>query len=144
MSELQVTNITGATLNNFESQTADALNATGTAPMFACRAWVNFDGTRNVDDTGASTNGNPVLIRASGNVTSVVKNGTGDYTINFTTAMEDDDYAAVCTLLRVPEVFSWYANAHTPTTSSIKITTGYYTTAHGEDDVSSVNLAIFR
>jgi hypothetical protein len=67
---------------------------TGSAPIYGCRAWVNFDGTRNEADTGASTNGANVKIRASGNVTSVLKNGTGDYTVTFTTAMPDANFAA--------------------------------------------------
>lgn len=58
----------------------DALNATGTAPIYACRAWVNFNGT------------GIVAIRASGNVSSIIDNGVGDYTVNFTTAMSDDNY----------------------------------------------------
>jgi hypothetical protein len=55
----------------------------GTAPSFLCRAWVNFDGT-----------GTPA-IRASGNVSSITDNGTGDYTVNFTTAMPDANYAGM-------------------------------------------------
>jgi hypothetical protein len=66
---------------------------TGTAPIYGVRAWVNFNGTRNVTDTGASTNGANVLLKASGNVTSVLKNATGDYTITFTTALPDANYA---------------------------------------------------
>jgi hypothetical protein len=65
---------------------------TGSAPIYGCRAWVNFDGTRNEADTGASTNGANVKIRGSGNVSSVLKNGTGDYTVTFTTAMSDVNY----------------------------------------------------
>lgn len=61
----------------------EALNATGSAPVFACRAWVNFNGTGTV------------TIRASGNVSSITDNGTGDYTVNFTKAMPDANYAAV-------------------------------------------------
>lgn len=57
------------------------LNATGSAPIYACRAWVNFNGTGTV------------AIRASGNVSSITDNGTGLYTINFTTAMPDADYS---------------------------------------------------
>ena len=45
-----------------------------------CRAWVNFDGT------GA------VAIRASGNVSTISDNGTGDYTLNFTVALPDANY----------------------------------------------------
>jgi len=59
----------------------NVLNATGSAPMFACRAWVNFDG------------GATVRIRASGNVSSITDNGTGDYSVNFTTNMEAANYA---------------------------------------------------
>lgn len=66
---------------------------TGSAPIYGCRAWVNFNGTRNATDTGASTNGANVLIRSSGNVSSVLKNGTGDYTITFTTALPDANFA---------------------------------------------------
>ena len=58
------------------------IDAPGTAPLFACRAWVNFDGFEGV------------RIRASGNVSSITDNGTGDYTVNFTTDMEDGHYAA--------------------------------------------------
>ena len=58
-----------------------ALNATGSAPIYACRAWVNFNGTGTV------------AIRASGNVSSITDNGVGDYTINFATAMPDANYS---------------------------------------------------
>lgn len=58
------------------------LNASGSAPIYACRAWVNFNGTGTV------------AIRASGNVTSITDNGAGDYTVNFTTAMPDANYSA--------------------------------------------------
>ena len=52
---------------------------------YKCRAWVNFNGTSTV------------AIRASGNVSSITDNGTGDYTVNFATAMPDNDYAASAT-----------------------------------------------
>ena len=50
---------------------------------YGCRAWVNFNGTGTV------------AIRASGNVTSLTDNGVGDYTVNFTNAMPDTNYAVV-------------------------------------------------
>jgi len=56
----------------------------GTSPGYQARAWVNFN--------GAGT----VAIRASGNVSSITDNGTGQYTVNFTTAMSDANYA-ICT-----------------------------------------------
>jgi hypothetical protein len=45
------------------------------------KAWVNFNGTGTV------------AIRASFNVSSITDNGTGDYTVNFTTAMVDANYS---------------------------------------------------
>jgi hypothetical protein len=51
------------------------------APAYGCRAWVNFNGTGTVS------------IRGSGNVSSITDNGTGDYTVNFSTAMPDTNYA---------------------------------------------------
>jgi hypothetical protein len=72
-----------ATTAMVHSAIANDLHATGSAPMYACRAWVNFDGTQSTP-----------TIRASGNVSSITKNGTGDYTVNFTTAMPDANYSA--------------------------------------------------
>jgi hypothetical protein len=51
------------------------------ATAYGCRAWVNFDGT-----------GTPA-IRASGNVSSITDNGTGNYTVNISVNMPDADYA---------------------------------------------------
>jgi hypothetical protein len=48
-----------------------------------CKAWVNFNGTGTV------------AIRDSFNVSSITDNGTGDYTINFTTAMPNANYCVV-------------------------------------------------
>jgi len=53
------------------------------ATAYGCRAWVNFNGTGTV------------AIRANGNVTSITDNGTGDYTVNFTTAMSDANYSCL-------------------------------------------------
>lgn len=53
------------------------------AVAYGCRAWVNFNGTGTV------------AIRASGNVSSITDNGTGDYTVNFSTAMPDTNYSTV-------------------------------------------------
>jgi hypothetical protein len=52
------------------------------------KAWVNFNGTGTV------------AIRSSFNVSSVTDNGTGDYTVNFTTALPDANYSLVGTCQR--------------------------------------------
>ena len=61
---------------------------------FAAKAWVNFDATRNAAGVVDSSNTNR-FIRSSFNVASVLKTGTGDYNINFTTAMSDANYCVV-------------------------------------------------
>jgi hypothetical protein len=63
------------------------------ATAYACRAWVNFNGTGTV------------AIRASGNVSSITDNGTGDYTVNFSTAMPDANYAVSMSLLPTSSSF---------------------------------------
>jgi hypothetical protein len=62
-----------------------ALQAQGAAPMFACRAWVNFNGTGTV------------AIRASGNVSSITDLGVGTYQVNLATALPDTNYAILAT-----------------------------------------------
>jgi hypothetical protein len=67
------------------STLSDGTNSTSTTNLTKapCVAWVNFNGTTAT----------PSTIRASYNVTSVTKNGTGDYTINFTNALTDANYS---------------------------------------------------
>lgn len=63
----------------------------GSAPIYGCRAWVNFDGS-----AGATVSGEfRCTIRGSGNVSKVVRSATGKYTVHFTTAMDDTNYCVV-------------------------------------------------
>ena len=77
--------ITGLAVGGLPDATITAAELSGaqsgSAPIYGARAWVNFNGTGTV------------AIRASGNVTSITDNGTGDYTVNFTTAMPDANYS---------------------------------------------------
>ena len=52
------------------------------------KAWVNFDGT---------SSGTNKTIRDDFNVSTVVDNASGDYTVNFTTAMANNNYSVACT-----------------------------------------------
>lgn len=99
---------------------------------YGCRAWVNFNGTTNV--------GGFCTVRASGNVTTVADNGTGDYTINFTTAMPDANYACITS--------SNYGSSNNftvtaPTTTAARVTT-YQTPNGGVQDQIWINVSIFR
>lgn len=61
----------------------EALNASGSAPIFACRAWANINGTGSVS------------LRGSGNVSSVTWVSSGKYYLNFATALPDTGYAVI-------------------------------------------------
>ena len=63
-----------------------ALNADNSPPIFACRAWASFQ--------GRSTNGT-CTVDGSGNVASISRTGAGQYTLTFTTAMPDANYAVI-------------------------------------------------
>lgn len=78
--------LTSPTLTTPNIDSAQIATVSGTAPLYMCRAWVNFNGT-------VAT---PSTIRGSGNVTSITKNSTGNYTMNLTTALPDTNYAPVC------------------------------------------------
>jgi hypothetical protein len=110
----------------------NVLNASGSAPMYACRAWVNFNGTGTV------------AIRASGNVSSITDNGTGDYTINFATDMEDANY---CVTGSTQRVTTGQAGGFGVKNSSIAVGSVGVLTSNGFgglEDASTVSVAIFR
>jgi hypothetical protein len=97
----------------------------------SAKAWVNFNGTGTV------------AIRASFNVSSITDNGTGNYTVNFTTALTDANFATTGTAHDVsntskPRFVGSYAKA----TSSCSIAVSY------QDglliDATNVEIAIFR
>jgi hypothetical protein len=81
------------------------------ATAYGCRAWVNFNGSGTV------------AIRASGNVSSITDNGSGDYTVNFTTAMADENYSCVVTVNNSSSSTSMaqIRSATTPTVSLVRL-----------------------
>jgi hypothetical protein len=127
-----VMGVSGLTGDIAAARITDALNASGSAPVYACRAWVNFNGTGTV------------AIRASGNVSSITDNGTGDYTVNFTTAMPDANYSVTGivgdygTINAIRGIM--VSSATAPTTSALRIVT-CLTSA---EDQARVSIAIFR
>jgi hypothetical protein len=101
----------------------------------AAKAWVNFNGTGTV------------AIRSAFNVTSITDGGTGAYTINFTTAMADANYAVLATggdLGSTNYQVVQVSNAAAPTTSAVRVQSliqnGGNPTA---DDQERVSVAIF-
>jgi len=170
------------------------------APVYACRAWVNFRGTSQSGTlntsgpvtglytatvTGATTftieyssttytvttSGNHEVgdgegvdltisgtsvtvdtqIRESGNVSAVVDNGTGEYTVNFEIPMPDANYSVSGAYEPDAIIFSGnpaakVMNIHTFTTSSFKVATGYQAGSSGAGrlDYPQLNFSIFR
>ena len=129
-------NIRAATATSATS--ADKLSsATGSAPSYAARAWVNFNGTGAI--------GTNQTIRASGNVASIYKNGVGDYTITFTTSMPDANYAVSGAW---GPASTYPSNAHggiqtvSLQAASVRIKTLVATATL--DDSTNINVVIFR
>lgn len=110
----------------------DALNASGSAPIYACRAWVNFNGQ-----------GTPA-IRASGNVSSITDNGAGDYTVNFTTAMPDTNYSAPASVDGSGVVSGAIIEIRVHTTTSVKVRGMNPQSGYANTDFPVFSLAIFR
>ena len=115
--------------------------ASGSAPSYSARAWVNFNGT------GA------VAIRASGNVSSITDNGAGDYTVNFTTAMPDINYTTVVSSITMggtaqvsyASLASYNSTAYGPTSSSVRVIQGGTGNSGGpKEDTAYFNVVIFR
>jgi hypothetical protein len=127
------TTVANPTFTTPNINSAQFATVSGTAPIYPCRAWVNFNGTGTV------------AIRGSGNVTSITDNGTGDYTVNFTTALADANYG----------VAGFAANTGGTGRAVVcqtNVRTTYSTTAlavlTGDSgsvfDVTTVNVAVFR
>jgi hypothetical protein len=103
------------------------------ATAYGCRAWVNFNGTGTV------------AIRASGNVSSITDNGTGAYTVNFSTALVDANYCINATGTHDSGSYAaiaYVANDTPPTTSAVRI--DCLNTSNTFTDISFAQVSIFR
>jgi hypothetical protein len=134
--------VNGSTLMTVQGSTGNLQFNSGygsVATAYGCRAWVNFNGTSTV------------AIRASGNVSSITDNGTGDYTVNFTTAMPDVNYSTTASVSNAPGTQNLVSVIYTdntntpaaPTTSAFRM---QVTANSGEakTDATYVCCSIFR
>jgi len=127
---------TGASVTGTQSVSGNLSFNSGygsSAVAYGCRAWVNFDGTGTV------------AIRASGNVSSITDNGTGDYTVNFTTAMVDVNYSLTCGGCRSDglqgSIFGMVTTS-APTVSAARMIST--TDSGGGTDVPQACVSVFR
>lgn len=130
-------NAVGATQIANGSVTAAKLGTTEQKQI--AKAWVNFNGTTS-----------PGTIRSSYNVSSVTKNGVGDYTVNFATPMADANYSVSLTTLSLSAtdcarmvVVKGVATTgpSNKTTSAISIVSG--STSGTLTDLADINMSIF-
>ena len=132
--------ITGISIGGIPDGVVDtdvlAANAVTTAKLGSaeasglCKAFVNFNGTGTV------------AIRASFNVSSITDNGTGLYTVNFTTALTDADYTVQYTGGGQGSGGSVYA-VETYTTSAVSLRSRASSTGNLVDE-NPCNVTVFR
>jgi hypothetical protein len=121
--------VDGSLLTNLGVATSLS-TASGSAPSYSARAWANFNGT-----------GTPAIL-ASGNVSSITDNGTGDYTVNFTTAMADAKYCPISSS-------GQNASANPGSQCLHDLAVGSFIVTHWESgsinrDISEIYIAVFR
>ena len=121
---------TSPTLTTPVINSATFATVSGTAPIYGCRAWVNFNGSGTV------------AIRASGNVSSITDLGVGNYRVNFTTAMPDINYSA-STQCKLSASWGYVAfERNNKSTSSYVIQTAIYNAT--TTDADQISVSIFR
>lgn len=145
MSTIQVADVPTLNQNTTGSAATVTGNATGStfgfnsgygsvATAYGCRAWVNFDGTT----------ASPSTIRGSGNVTSVTKNSTGNYTVNFTNALVDVNYACTGTCEGNGETISVSTKTGRTTSAMPLIVVRMSGGANVQSDNANINVAVLR
>ena len=123
-----ISGTTGTFSGNVTLGSSVLATPTGSAPSYTCRAWVNFEGS------GA-------IIRASGNVSSITRGGTGIYTVNFTTAMPDTNFFVGTGPVAIGSgvgSLEWGSNSTTTTSMTTRYSAG------GAYDWNTVFINIFR
>jgi len=143
-SNVVATTFTGALVGTAANATG-LVNSPGVAPVYGVRAFVSFDGARNTSNVVSYTNTDR-YIRSSGNITNVLRNGQGDYTVNFATAMPDANYccSGICRGFDASNNSMEYigiSTDFTPTASAIRIVVTHPGSFY---DVDIVNLMVVR
>ena len=107
----------------------------GTYNEYKCRAWIYFDGSIATPS-----------IKGSGNISSITDNGLGDYTVNFTTAMPDVNYAYNITNDSGGSNSVRYSCTTTISAGSLRFTTRWLSTIGSGpvEDQPYVRVSIFR
>lgn len=118
-----------ATTAYVRSEVPNVLNATGSAPIYAARAWVQF-----------TDNGTTITINGQGNVTSVTRAAAGNYEVTLTNAMPDTNYAVLATAREGG--FMAGLNPIGRTTSVFRVSS--VTDAGAASNTTIMNIVVFR
>ena len=134
---LELNGTTGVSLVQDGVVVAADLNSALSDTIGKVKAWVNFNGTGTV------------AIRAGYNVSSISDNGTGDYTVNFTTAMSDINYVVMTgPSIRASSdrnsIPTFYTAGAAATTSSFRIRNSNITEAASMHDAETFYAAFLR
>mgnify|MGYP003633975330 CR=1 FL=1 len=121
MSEIKVDNLNGKTSAGDITVTSEGGAATMQLQQGLAKAWVNFDGTGTV------------AVRDSANITSLLDNGTGDYTISYASSLANDDYSISGISANMGSSISqiWIANSTYVAAGSFRMTTLYVSNTTG-------------
>jgi hypothetical protein len=134
----------GMKVNGTSGLTFPDTTTLASAGQASVRAWVNFNGTGTV------------AIRAAYNVASITDNGTGDYTVNFDTALPDANYVPILqntgyssagvalAALGILTIYGDFTTGATlKTTTQLRIASGLSYSGSPQDSVEC-NVSIFR
>lgn len=135
--------VTAAKLNGVAKDGSGNNLSAGSSPIFGCRAWVSFDATKDTTGAASTLNTNR-LILGRGNVSSVLRNAVGDYTITFTEALPDEKYAAVGTVSTSAGDSTTFHAPWTTAQTSSAIRCFVRAAGVGGIDKNPVSCAIFR
>lgn len=125
--------LTNKTLTTPNIDSSQVATVSGTAPLYMARAWVNFNGTGTV------------AIRGSANVSSITDVATGQYAVNFSTAMVDANYCTNVTGTHNSGVYvAWGAisNATPPTSSAVRV--DFNANGGALTDIQFAQVSVFR
>ena len=135
LNTLSAVNIVGTgSFSDDISTFTSSLSTPSVSAVNTSKAWVNFDGSSTL------------AIRTSYNVASVTDNGTGDYTINFSTHMINNDYVACGENARASNIttdMNRQTLTHTYATGSISLKTGYAGGINTLEDSAHTTLVVF-
>lgn len=125
-----VPTVAGSNTITLPASTGNALLDSTTG---VCRAWVNFDGTAGT-------------VKAAFNVGSITKNGTGDYTANFTNAISDVNYALIASTTGSTGAGSFIVTGVSGTQAKTTTTAQMLSRnlSNTATDLNNLSLAVFR